>query len=469
MNTRSLLVLAFLTTIAPAEAHSPPQPRPWVWVSAGGAVGESATVQVAYSTASRPYAVLGSLGLTSGSPFPLAPPFSVLAAGTLTSSGTASFLQPVPGAPVQLIGTSVHLAGLVHDPGQGGWIVSSVCTWVIAPNGPRRFVATGARIPHTLDGSARALLNDGTVLVTGGGGSSGPPFNAAEVYDPVRKTSVRVGNMTTARTGHVAETLSDGTVLVVGGDPGPSTSTAELYNPQTRQFQSLGAVPHYLYRPMAVKINDPLTGRLYVLIAGGWSNGVTASAMLYDASSRTFRALPPMGRPRALAAAAALPIFGAVLITGGVDPAWQSGADAEVFVLATGRFYAWGSMARPRHNHAMIALDATHLLILGGGAGSDQRDLELFSAVARRSWRLPLQLHRPRAAIHPVVLADGSILVAGGEALPSGDFRRTPEILTASGSTLLRPIPEMSGSLVLQGTASGGAIAIGAAGVYDLQ
>jgi len=469
MNTRSLLVLAFLTTVAPVEAHSPPQPRPWVWVSAGGAVGESATVQVAYLNASLPYVVAGSLGLAPGWTFPLAPPFAILASGTLTPSGTASFRQFVPGTHLHLIGIPVHLAGLVRDPSQGGWVMSSVCTWVIAPNGPRRFVTTGARIPLPLDGSARALLNDGTVLVTGGGGNSGPPFNAAYVYDPVRKSSVRVGNMSTARTGHVAQTLSDGTVLVVGGDPGPTSWTAELYNPGTRQFQSLGVVPHYLYRPMAVRIDDPVTGHPYVLIAGGWSNGVTASAMLYDASSRTFRALPPMGRPRALAAAAALPIFGAVLITGGVDPAWQTGADAEVFVLATGRFHAWGSMARPRQGHAMIALDATHLLILGGGPSSGSRDLELFSGVARRSSLLPIQLHEPRSGFHPVVLADGSILVAGGDAGPNGDFRRTPEILTGSGSTLLRPIPEMAGSLVLQETAGRGAIAIGAAGVYDLK
>jgi hypothetical protein len=63
------------------------------------------------------------------------------------------------------------------------------------------------------------------VLIAGGLGGDGQPLTSVELFVPdVGFVSERP--LATARAGHVAVPLSDGTVLVVGGAPG-----AELYTP----------------------------------------------------------------------------------------------------------------------------------------------------------------------------------------------------------------------------------------------
>jgi hypothetical protein len=90
------------------------------------------------------------------------------------------------------------------------------------------------------------LLPDGTVLIAGRGwfvSGNGEFFystvNSAEVYDPGTGTFSNTGNMLTDRDGHTATLLNDGTVLIAGGglqQPPPSyvrvvLSSAEIYHP----------------------------------------------------------------------------------------------------------------------------------------------------------------------------------------------------------------------------------------------
>jgi Galactose oxidase, central domain len=99
------------------------------------------------------------------------------------------------------------------------------------------FAATGSMgVPRTLH---RAIpLNDGTVLVAGGDanailnlggisvGSSPGPLVSAELFDPVSGTFTETGGLVTARENHTATLLNDGTVLVTGGflfSPTPET------------------------------------------------------------------------------------------------------------------------------------------------------------------------------------------------------------------------------------------------------
>jgi WD40 repeat protein len=84
---------------------------------------------------------------------------------------------------------------------------------------------TNVRYLHTA-----TLLNDGTVLVAGGVGDTtgSNPFAAAEVFDPTSGTFTPTGSMGTPRSQHTATLLNDGTVLVTGGGP-PTLATAELY------------------------------------------------------------------------------------------------------------------------------------------------------------------------------------------------------------------------------------------------
>jgi chitodextrinase len=75
------------------------------------------------------------------------------------------------------------------------------------------------------------LLSDGSVLVTGGNYFAGKTATA-EVYDSVAGTFAPVGSMTEARVGHTATLLNNGLVLIVGGAY-PDTQSSELYQPTT--------------------------------------------------------------------------------------------------------------------------------------------------------------------------------------------------------------------------------------------
>ena len=82
------------------------------------------------------------------------------------------------------------------------------------------------------------LLQDGTVLITGGGDGwcVSSTFDTAELYIPSTRSFVAAGRMAISRTFHTATLLDDGTVLIAGGDqmwPYSTTNRAEIYRPPT--------------------------------------------------------------------------------------------------------------------------------------------------------------------------------------------------------------------------------------------
>ncbi|HLJ29644.1 MAG TPA: DUF2341 domain-containing protein, partial [Candidatus Angelobacter sp.] len=77
---------------------------------------------------------------------------------------------------------------------------------------------------------ALTLLNNGTVLLTGGSAGSSLT-NDAEFYDPVARTFTSLGGMNSTREAHTATKLANGSVLIAGGiDSGSNTlASAEIY------------------------------------------------------------------------------------------------------------------------------------------------------------------------------------------------------------------------------------------------
>jgi hypothetical protein len=109
-----------------------------------------------------------------------------------------------------------------------------------------RFHETHAPLNFPRDRPTTTLLPDGTVLVAGGQNDAGEP-EQAELFDPQTETfSVVPSKMIAPRMAHTAARLPSGQVLLAGGWSVPlaaTTGSAELYDPPTRAFLLLPALP----------------------------------------------------------------------------------------------------------------------------------------------------------------------------------------------------------------------------------
>jgi N-acetylneuraminic acid mutarotase len=112
--------------------------------------------------------------------------------------------------------------------------------------------------------------------------------------------------MTTGRANATATLLADGRVLLAGGGNPSATTSAELYDPASRNWSATGSMTNYHPVGAAALLRD---GRVLV---GGWSTGD-----VYSPATGTWTATGPMVTPGLYASAAALLPNGQVLYVGG--------------------------------------------------------------------------------------------------------------------------------------------------------
>ena len=165
------------------------------------------------------------------------------------------------------------------------------------------------------------LLNNGKVLVAGGA-SITRYLSSAELYDPASGTFSPTGRMSTGREYATATLLNDGRVLIAGGvgqvgNHGDSLASAEIYDPASAKFTTVGSMAHSRFGHTVVLLEDHT-----VLVAGGLDTrrqGVgrfLQSAEIFDPGTLSFSSTSNMIRRRFNHAASLLP-DGTVLITGG--------------------------------------------------------------------------------------------------------------------------------------------------------
>ncbi len=249
------------------------------------------------------------------------------------------------------------------------------------PNGTKMGPMTAVRYHATA-----TLLQNGTVLIAGGDTGNNAGMATAEIYNPATGTFTATGNMTTPRTTQTATRLPNGTVLIAGGQHNISgqvvLNTAEIYtpsttNPLTGTFTAVGNLTTTRCQQTATLLTNGT-----VLIAGGenTSGATLSSAEIYTPSTATsgsFAATGSMNSARVNHTAILL-ADGTVLVTGGFPNIASSNnatGTAEIYTPSARTFALTGNMTEPRGYISAVMIYNGEILIAGG----EDMDIDLSS------------------------------------------------------------------------------------------
>src|SRR5438876_449594 len=212
-------------------------------------------------------------------------------------------------------------------------------------------------VPRT--GHVATVLADGLVLITVGRDSAGTIVATAEIFDPATETSTAVGTLVTARVTHTATLLPNSRVLIAGGTGAiGSLSSAEIFDPASpgAGFRVLSATMGAARaRHTATLLTDGT-----VLIAGGDAAGTAET--FYPATETFSSTLLTMAAPR-IGHTATLFSNDSVLLAGGNTDSM------ELFTPADQKFMLDSQVMSAVHTgQEAISLSDTRLFFFGGDA-----------------------------------------------------------------------------------------------------
>jgi len=299
------------------------------------------------------------------------------------------------------------------------------------------FTLTGKMLTYRGSHSA-ALLNDGKVLLTGGMSkyANSAILDTAEVYDPATGKFTATGKMLVKRRWHQSITLTNGKVLIVGGDLGTGYhKSAELYDPKTGKFTATGSIKY----PRIWFSADLLPDGKVVIVGGNGHSSTGAAAgvaELYDPNTGAWTSSGTMKRPRWIDTGTVLP-DGTVLFAGG---SYFSGGDiflssAEVFNPLKGTFAYVGSMTSMHAGNSATLLKNGDVLVAGGWNGVKQTTTsELFSNKTGK-FTVTGSMKTPRQTHTSTLLNSGRVLVTGGRD-DKNNYLKSAELYYPKAATL---------------------------------
>ncbi|MFH1131913.1 MAG: kelch repeat-containing protein [Pseudomonadota bacterium] len=244
-------------------------------------------------------------------------------------------------------------------------------------------------------------------------------------HTPLPENDYQRATMQQSRAFHGANLLQDGTVLFTGGTTNswrPTvnsipkvTRSAERINGNSLRFEKIdcGLQNHCMHSPR-LQHSATLLPSGNVLIAGGTDGDdhqPTASTEIYFANNANFLAGPDLESAR-LAHGGAIQRQSTVL-AGGVTSAQTLTTSVESF--EDGALRSLPALQIARHSFALILLDNKDLMACGGfdEQGNPLASTEFLAPGAAR-WRNGPSLNVPRAYHTATLLFDGTVLLVGG-------------------------------------------------------
>lgn len=293
------------------------------------------------------------------------------------------------------------------------------------------WVASGtlavARGAHTA-----TLLSDGRVLIAGGNGAFGGYINSAELYDTATGSSKLTSVMSSARAWHTATLLTNGEVLIVGGFDGNNyLASTEIYDPLNATWRTNSSLNEGRAYHTATLLND---GR--VLVAGGMnaasSSQFLTSCEIFDPTSGAWTIVGSLNTNRSSATATLLP-NGQVLVAGGYNS--NAILSAELFDPVSQTWTLTGPMTTARY-YATATLLSNGKVFVAGGRGTNSlpnKSAELFDP-ATGAWTSTGSMSVGRYNHSVVLLPDGEVMAIAGSAATVGPTN-TVEIYNPDSGT----------------------------------
>lgn len=332
--------------------------------------------------------------------------------------------------------SGIEVLGYVPPPPSGG-----VGQWTVLPESRYR------RSEQTFTYSSRSQR---FYLVGGIGKVEGDQVRLIEEYNPATRTWATVGALPT-NINHVQAVEANGQIYIIAGWVAPFATY--VFDPVTHQVTTKAKMP----RPRGaggVAVHD---GKIYY--AGGldpFTRKSTPWTSVYDVATDKWSELPDMPRAR--------DHFGAAIVDGKLHAIAgrhvvreEPVVDHDVFDLTTGRWSTGYAPIPTARSGTATAVIGREIVVLGGEIVWSQPTKRLAEAynVDTGTWRqlapMPVGLHGIQAAT-----CNGSIYVAGGAFTPGA---KDPSVFTSTFSIgERRPCPGIDDAPIL-GVRSGAEVA----------
>lgn len=316
------------------------------------------------------------------------------ASATIRMVTAAGVLELVEDGAYGEVESLARAVGYRRDGGRSYWTTSDrgFEEWLLVDAGR----AFADRVVATWDvGHQRMRMHEGAVLLVD---SRGVPTMV--VSAPIAWS--RSGERVPAELRIVGERIA----LYVDAD-----GDEVLVDPRFLPAGAMVVPRRHFGRDAAAKLPD---GR--VLVVGGYvpnGSGPLSSIEIYDPTTNTWSAGPPMRLARAGHTTTSLP-DGRVLVVGGFSGYAVDRPEAEVYDPATNTWSDAGAMLRARADHTATLLANGKVLVSGGDWGGDVTSTSELFDPATNTWSGSANMGRYHMEHSALRLGDGTVFLTGG-------------------------------------------------------